>query len=111
MAIVDWLQSGQKRDEWPEFQRDPESCVDVIVINNQGKVYMYTHEPFAIPLEGVYAIGSGRDYAMGAMAMGADAIGAVKVASTFDIQCGIGVDTLTIKNIPAKKQRTIRMAK
>lgn len=35
-----------------------------------------------------YAIGSGSDYAMGAMAMGASAVEAVRVAIQFDPNCG-----------------------
>lgn len=48
---------------------------------------------------GIYVFGSGRDFALGALAMGASAYEAVKAAITFDITCGIGVDTLTLDGL------------
>lgn len=42
------------------------------------------------------ALGSGREFALGAMAHGADAIGAVKIASSFDVYSGGGVQWLSI---------------
>jgi ATP-dependent protease HslVU (ClpYQ) peptidase subunit len=41
-----------------------------------------------------WAIGSGADYAMGAMAVGADAKRAVEVTSDLYCRCGLGVDVL-----------------
>lgn len=57
----------------------------------------YTHElgeRMAIELP-YFAIGTGRDYAMGALAMGATAQQAVEIASRFDSDSGGGVDVLT----------------
>lgn len=44
-----------------------------------------------------YADGSGGEYAMGAMAMGANARQAVQVACRFDLASGDGIDTLTLR--------------
>lgn len=38
-----------------------------------------------------------RDYAYGALAMGADAVRAVEVACEYDNGCGMGIDVLTIE--------------
>lgn len=43
-----------------------------------------------------WAIGSGCDYALGAMAAGADAVAAVKIASRLDVCTGMGVSVLRI---------------
>lgn len=44
-----------------------------------------------------WAIGSGCDYALGAMQAGASAQEAVRIASRLDNQCGLGVDTVRFK--------------
>jgi hypothetical protein len=43
-----------------------------------------------------YAIGSGRDFAIGAMEMGASAEEAVLVASKYEVSCGNSVDILDL---------------
>ena len=43
----------------------------------------------------LYAIGSGGKYALGAMAMGASAADAVKIASEMDPYTGLGVDVVS----------------
>ena len=45
---------------------------------------------------GFYAIGSGRDFALAAMRMGADAKKAVKIASEFDIHTGGRIRTMRL---------------
>lgn len=42
-----------------------------------------------------FAIGSGADYAIGAMAAGATALEAVRIASQYDIHCGDGADEVS----------------
>jgi ATP-dependent protease HslVU (ClpYQ) peptidase subunit len=43
------------------------------------------------------AWGSGRDFALGAMAMGATAREAVAVACRFNVYCGNGIDAFDLK--------------
>ncbi len=42
-------------------------------------------------------IGRGRDFAFGALAMGADAYKAVMIACLYESSCGMGIDTLTLE--------------
>jgi ATP-dependent protease HslVU (ClpYQ) peptidase subunit len=42
-----------------------------------------------------WAIGSGCDYALGAMEAGKDAVRAVRIASKYDVGCGMGVNKVT----------------
>lgn len=42
------------------------------------------------------AWGSGRDYAMGAMARGANAKEAAEIAMRFDNGCGMGIDVVSV---------------
>jgi hypothetical protein len=50
---------------------------------------------------GFTAIGSGADFAMGAMAMGATAEQAVKVAIDFNLNCGGEITTIRLDNAPS----------
>jgi len=50
-------------------------------------------------MDSYMAWGSGSDFARAAMAMGAKAEQAVRVASRFSIDCGLGVDALTPEDV------------
>lgn len=58
----------------------------------------------AVPMQQPYfAIGSGADYAMGALAMGADAMAAVRIAALFDSHTGgrVEVEAFIQPNVAA----------
>lgn len=94
MAMRNWVKQGMKPEEFPKAEPDIEAGFWVIT---KDGVLTFENSPHPIVLEDKYmAEGSGRDFAMGAMAMGANAIKAVEVASKFDIYCGGGVDWLTL---------------
>lgn len=58
----------------------------MLAITHEGQVWHYTGKfSFELRSDIPFAIGSGASYAMGALAMGADAETAVKVASKFDL--------------------------
>ncbi len=44
------------------------------------------------------ALGAGRDYALAAMYLGFDASRAVEVACALDVNCGNGIDVLTLED-------------
>lgn len=91
LALLDWYQKGRNPDQWPAAQRTAD-WTRLIVADKNGVVF-YEREPFAQSVEEPFmAWGSGRDFAMGAMAMGASAKEAVEVASRFSTTCGNGVD-------------------
>lgn len=83
---------------------------EVIHIDEKGRVR--TYEGIAgvwIPARAPYvAIGSGSPYAYGAMAAGADAIAAVKIAKKFDTSSGGPVRSLRLKE--EKKCKTKKSA-
>lgn len=70
-------------DEYNRDTFDP-AAILVTPINGRTGAFMFAGGVF-LPLSRPYhAIGSGRDYAIAAMHLGKDAIGAVEVASLFD---------------------------
>ncbi len=95
-----WLIENEGLPEYmPEFQKDEDKCVHVLVITPSGKILKYESSAFPIIVnDKFHAIGSGRDYAMAAMHLGCSAVGAVQVASIFDIGCGLGVDFVTLED-------------
>lgn len=95
LSMVLWYSSGAKRTDFPVFQ-GTDDWVNLIVLSG-GKVFEYQQEPVGIPCEDPYmAWGSGADFALGAMAVGATAVEAVLAASKHSTTCGMGVDSFTV---------------
>jgi hypothetical protein len=85
--VAHWIGTGMDRDHLPD-QHQPN--LTVLLVDPDGQVYIAIDSyHFTGPLEGSYfAIGSGDHYALGAMAMGADACRAVEVACDLDVWTG-----------------------
>jgi 20S proteasome alpha/beta subunit len=95
LKVVDWMQEGAEEDSKPELG---DSSVHILLVDSNGEIFLYNNDLYPMPLEqDFFAVGSGMDYAMGAMAMGASAADAVRVASQFDPGTGPKVDCLTLE--------------
>lgn len=93
LQLVDWWRNGAIKEEWPACQADESTWARLIVVEASGRLFFYEQEPVKQEvLDDFIAFGSGRDFAMGAMAHGASAKEAVEIASRFNIECGLGVD-------------------
>jgi 20S proteasome alpha/beta subunit len=93
-AVVNWVLDGCEPDKFPKDWVHPDS--QVWVINRNGTVAKFEDAPFPlVSRDKFFAEGSGRDFAYGALEMGADAVTAVKVACVYDIYSGGGIDTLS----------------
>lgn len=93
-ALLQWFEKGDADAKYPD---DKNECM-VLIVNLDGSLVYYDDGPTPILLEDPFtAIGSGRDYAMGAMDVGASAVKAVDVACKYDTGCGQGVDLLRLK--------------
>jgi hypothetical protein len=91
LALAEWYASGADPGCWPESQKG-DNWARLIVVHH-GKVWEYCQLPVKQHVKGKQAAwGSGASLALGAMGAGADAIQAVKIASKFNIYCGLGVD-------------------
>ena len=94
-AMRNWIMGGLLPDKFPKLC-ETEGMSSVWLINKSGKIAKFEHAPYPIEYyDKVFCDGSGRDFAYGAMAMGADAVKAVEVASEYCCECGGGVDVLT----------------
>ena len=93
LVLAKWYKDGKNIKDWPHFQKT-DDWSRLIVVSVKG-VIEYEKEPMPQVLKDKFmAWGSGRDYALGAMARGATAKEAVEVANKLCISCGHGVDAI-----------------
>lgn len=99
-AFMRWLQ-GDREDF---FETDKEMNLTALEILPDGRWLLYEDSQFPSgPLEGDFiAIGSGAYYAIGAMEMGATALGALEVAAIHDVWTQTPYTVLTFKDAPVK---------
>lgn len=92
LAVVDWLNGGEK-----PHQADKDDWSTILVIGLDGSINRYERRLIPITvLEHQHAIGSGRDFAMAAMACGKTAKEAVEIASQLDEATGGYIETLAL---------------
>jgi 20S proteasome alpha/beta subunit len=97
LAMVDWVRRGRHADDFPVMQSSKEDWQPLLVIESDGRQFIYERTPYPIHYEQkCMVIGSGREYARAALYMGATAAEAVAVASALDVNCGNGIDTLEL---------------
>ena len=96
--MLAWVQAGEKAADIPATQRDRDKFAAAMVIRPNGEVWKYEDTPHPYRVEDkVFAIGSGRDFALAAMDLGLNSVRAVEVACARDQNCGNGIDTLRLE--------------
>lgn len=108
--LMDWFEAGADPHHFPyENQKTDGFNAYILAISPDGVIHRYEHLPIPIIFEDeFYAMGSGKDMAIGAMAMGADAVTAVQVVCTYETECGVGIDAVHLtekKNARARPKR------
>lgn len=104
-AMLEWVTAGAERDKFPKLRDGDDVCL--WVVNKNGSMAKWEDSPFPITYhESQWADGSGRDFAYGALAMGADAVKAVEVACEYDAYCGGGVETVSFADDGKRRRRT-----
>jgi ATP-dependent protease HslVU (ClpYQ) peptidase subunit len=96
----DWLEKGADPEEFPEKIGFGEGQfgITAMVVTPKLQVLFYDCDPWPVEiLDDDFAIGSGSDTARAAMAMGMDAVEAVKLAIVMNVSCGGGVQAYTVK--------------
>lgn len=97
--LMDWFESGAEPKHFPyEYQTKDGYAATLIAISPDGLIHKYEHLPLPIIFEDeFYADGSGKEMALGAMAMGADAVTAIQVVCSMETECGVGIDSFDLK--------------
>lgn len=94
MMVMRWYEEGADPAKWPSCQsHDKDWCR--LFVANKLVLKVYERQPVSYEIdEPFFAHGSGRDYAMAAMACGKSAKDAVEIAGRFDNGCGMGIDVV-----------------
>jgi hypothetical protein len=111
LLMMEWYLEGAKRDNFPSCQ-STDNWARLIVFMKEETAHPngtrtskivtseYEQSPHPLPSRGPWAWGSGRDVALGALEMGADARQAVAVACKYYTTCGItdelGITVVTL---------------
>lgn len=97
-AMLSWFGSGARPSDFPDHQKEDSKFVGMLVITPDKQILKYERSPHPIDFTecGALCVGSGRDYAYGALYMGATAYRAVEAACEYDNHCGMGIDVLTL---------------
>jgi ATP-dependent protease HslVU (ClpYQ) peptidase subunit len=91
--LIRWYEEGQDPAKYPPMQNTSD-WARLIVIRSK-EILEFEQRPVPLRVrEGFFAWGSGSDFAMGAMATGASAVEAVRIASRFSADCGLGIDVV-----------------
>lgn len=96
--MMAWFELGAEPESFPKYQDTEDLSAQLLVIAPSKEILRFDFNPIpCVFYDEVYAMGSGRDVAMGAMAMGADAKQAVEIASEICSGCGMGIDVIQLK--------------
>jgi 20S proteasome alpha/beta subunit len=98
LQMLHWLSTTRSPETFPEFQKETEAFVQVLVITPKKEIFDFGRSPYPTKLEDKFAaIGSGAPYALALMSKSFTAKQAVTVACRFDPNCGQGIDTIQLK--------------
>lgn len=91
--VVHWMKAGGKKKMKPDIEES-----EFLMLDKRGKkCYFMDHRLVPMVCESFSAIGSGSDFALGAMAAGVDAERAIQIASRLDVFTGEGLDKIECK--------------
>ena len=97
MLMLDWLDRGGTRPP----QQDSDRWATLLEITPDGACWCHGRDAHWRIEQPFFAIGSGRDFVLAAMALGRTAMEAVDLAARFDTGTGNGVDALALEAAPA----------
>lgn len=105
LRVQRWAEEGFS-GELPELKdgEDDEGEFECLVVMGDGSAYLLDSELELMPIHDEFiALGSGGNYAMGAMACGMSPLEAVRIAARFDAATSEPVESWKVE--PAKKPR------
>lgn len=102
LKVVEWLTGGGKPDEKPSLSRDSEFAGLLVKRNGEVVHYQRGLRPLRMTAD-FHAIGSGRQIAVGAMAAGASAERAVRIACHYDQISMEPVSTQSIQELSTQR--------
>jgi len=96
LDMRNWYSAGARPNKFPNTQFQPTTWCHFVVVDSSGlKRWEQGLNPI-VHGTNKCAFGEGKDFAYGAMEMGADAVRAVEIANKFSVHCGLGVSHFKI---------------
>lgn len=104
-AFLDWFEAGATEDLKRKFGlHEREVDIQALSIDRKGNIFLYEDRLYPYRVDAAfYAAGSGGSIAIGAMAAGASAEQALRIAAKFDSYTGGGIKTLSFDEKPESK--------
>lgn len=100
LEMIEWVRAGRKPEDFPPAQRSKDDWQPLLVIEVDGTTSLYERTPYPVRNKNKHvAIGSGREFARAAMHLGRTAREAVEVACALSIECGGGIDVLSLGGV------------
>ena len=100
--MAEWFREGAKVSNFPCDVQQSDSGATLIVVGRVKAWEICEYPLFEEVRDPFWAWGTGREVALGAMAMGVDAKTAVETAMRFDVNCGVGMDFLECKKLSVR---------
>lgn len=98
-TILQWCEDGFIPCDYPEFQKIEETGSTFLHIEPDGSIMRFNTTPIGYLIEdGFAAIGSGMDFALSAMYLGASAKQAIEIATHFNPSTGNGYTELRLND-------------
>jgi hypothetical protein len=95
-SFIQWLLEGADPDTWDAVFGGEE--FSGVVFHADGIVDEYNEGGYPVKQSGMYAVGSGNRFAMGAMMVGATAMEAVEATKKLDVNTGGELQVFIINN-------------
>lgn len=101
--MTSWVERGADPDKFPACQLT-DRWSRLLRVLPDGRLLVYEQGPQPLVFDtDTFATGSGGDLAIGAIAMGADIVQAVRIACLYDTGCGMGIDVLRTDGRPDER--------
>ena len=96
-ALARWHSEGADPDKQPKFGENPDHEWTMLVIRASSPVlYYHAGSAYGMEIEPPFAIGSGGNFALGAMWAGSSAEEAVEIATHLDVKTGGKIQVVNI---------------
>lgn len=96
LELMAWFEAGADPEKYPKFQTT--DTWTRLIVADGCSCLVYETTPYPLTIEDKFcAFGSGRDFAISAMALGKTPSEAVRFAMVFDSNCGNGVTEFKLK--------------
>ena len=94
--LEEWVKAGAPKNKRPRINK--ELAIECLVLKPDGTIWFIGTDLVFEQLAAEFmAIGTGGAYALGAMARGATAVQAVKIAARFDVNTSEPIDKMELK--------------